>query len=337
MSPRTTELNVLGLSEHAIRTHRGNGLTNTGRFVAWLLAILLILLGSAGLAAAGVMPIFGDRIGSTSGSGDSGYGAQRDGSGQPAKGSATTGAATGVTTNDGKIRAAWDGPTTHLAWNGNQYTTAESDFIGARVASPGDRVQRTLRLRNDGPSGATMSVKLQLAKKTEDTTVNTRLDDAVELFWNVSDVTGHQSYATLLRDGEPEVAEVNVPRGETAIVTAGFEMPAETTDHRNAGAPSTVLDFRVLATMQGETHATPPILAFTGANLPLLLALTAIALGLTLLGVLLGALARRRKRCDDCDELITATDDWTLHHSGDGRRIYRCADCTSREEKWLTA
>jgi len=317
MSTRTTDLTALGLPEQVLRSYGGNGLSNAGRLAASLVAVLLILLGCAGLAAAGAMPTFGDRPGATDterSHGDS------TGSGTPAKSSPANA--------DGRIHAAWDGPTTHLAWTGRKYATAESDFIGTRIASPGDQVQRTLRLRNDGVGSATMSVKLQLAKKTEDTTENTQLDDAVDLFWNVSGVTGRQSYASLLRDGEPDVAEVSVPRGETALVTVGVDMPAEVTGHRNQGAPSTVLDFRVLATMQGETLATPPALAFTGANLATLLALSAIALGLTALGILLAMLKRSRHRCEDCNDPIRATEDWTLHHTADGRRIYRCAECT---------
>src|SRR5690606_4627291 len=46
----------------------------------------------------------------------------------------------------------WTGPTLNLAWDGSTYETVTRSFVGRPVTVPGDRVQRTLAVRNSGPS-----------------------------------------------------------------------------------------------------------------------------------------------------------------------------------------
>lgn len=156
---------------------------------------------------------------------------------------------------DDAVAADWDGPTLHLDWTGAGYTTAEATFVGDRVVAPGDRVQRTLRVRNDGPEAAVLTVSMLLDPQVPAEALNPRLAEAVHLFWDVAGETGSATYAALAGGGDQDavVAQAAVPRGGTARVAVGFTVPPETTEHRGRGRDSTVLAFTVRARMQGET------------------------------------------------------------------------------------
>lgn len=310
----------------------GDALSPHGRRLAWALTLVLLFSGLILLSASAATQLTGARPVTTA---DGRTGAGMPGSGPAAGADGATPAASAGTTPDGAIQAYWDGPTTHLDWTGATYTTAEATFVGDRVASPGDRVHRTLRIGNAGPSDALMTVSLVLDRSTGTEPAPGDLAEAIQLFWDVAGVQGDERFSTLLATGQepPVVAQVRVPQGETVPVTVGFSMPTEVTGYTAAESAS-VLDFHVHMRLHGDTAAPGvvapdvPDLAVTGGRI---LGLLALALGLAGLGWLL-TLARRRRRCDDCGTRRTRGDRWTEQHAEDGTRTGRCAPCQAVAE-----
>lgn len=301
MTARHTVVTASG-DQHVVHLGRGD-LSPRGRVLVALLATMLLVLGAGALTALGMTPITADRTAAGSG------------------GATGTGPASAPL-----IPAQWDGPTVHLDWTGRSYATAEATFVGDRVVSPGDRVQRTLTLSNAGPSGAVLHVELAVGEDVPAGARNPELAEAVDLFWDVAGLTGSQPFAVLLDDDDHTVAEIEVPQGGTVAVTVGVQMSAAVTEHLAAGADSTVLDFQVTARMQGDEVPVDPTpaptpsvspaaggqtneagsvrpagaLAVTGAQV---LAVLVVAVGLVLLGWLL-LVRRRRARCAECEHRV---------------------------------
>lgn len=317
-----------------VRVPAADRLSPRGRRAAWILALVLLLGGAVTLAASGTPLVTGAEraagTGAASGGPLDGLRPRATGAGAPVGGDEVADAGTG---RDGVMLAGWDGPTTHLDWTGRTYATAEATFVGDRVGSPGDSVERTLTLTNAGPADAVMSVSLTLGSRVPDGAENPDLEEVVDLHWDVGGVTGSETFARLLASGQArtEVAQVEVPQGSTVAVRVGFSIPVSVTGATNQGAESSALEFLVTARMQGEP-AVPqlsqlPQLPVTGAQV---LALVALAVGLVSLGVLLTALVRRRRVCDDCDEKIRRSDGRTVRRSPDGSREVLCAACEER-------
>jgi hypothetical protein len=302
---------------HVIELPVGDALSPRGRRISWAITLVLLLSGLALLSASASTQLTGASPRSsgatTADAADGGPGGRVP--------------ATGLGTGDGVVQAHWDGPTTHLDWTGASYTTAEASFVGERVASPGDRVHRTLHIGNAGPSDALMTVSLVLDREPGTEQAAGDLGDAIELFWDVAGIAGDERFSTLLASDEqrPVAAEARVPRGETVPVTVGFSMPAEVTGHTKAESDS-VLAFQVVVRLQGDTvDPQLPALAVTGAQL---LGIIALALGLGLLGWLLVTVARQRRvRCDDCDTPLSRGDSWNEQHAEDGTRTVQCEPC----------
>lgn len=300
------------------------GVPRAARAAAWSVVLVLVLGGAVAVAAPAE---------------------QQPPGAVPAAGgpSAPAAPATDVS-GAGAVRAEWDGPTTHLDWTGRTYATAEATFLGDRVAAPGDRSQRTLRLTNAGPSDGVLTVTLVLTDPPPRPSPEAAagpgqpagagepagldgdgLDAAVDLFWDVAGVAGHQRFAALRGSGrEVEVAHVRVPRGETSAVTVGFTMPAEVTGARAGGTEGTALRFGVVARLQGETGpAGIPALALTGARLA---GAVALVLGLVGAGVLLAA-ARGGARCEGCGAVVPRVRGRVPTGAAEWGRCARCGPC----------
>lgn len=326
MAARTV---ILPGAEPQVLNYDDGALSTRARVLAWLIATVLLIGGAGVLAAAGLTPLTGARTTTTTSTTAADTTSGTTTGSTDTTGNAATGTTTGTATDstvDGAIHAEWDGPTVHVDWTGEEYATVEAEFIGDRVAAPGDRVTRTLNIANDGPSDAVMTVELSVGQDLPAGTANADLAEAVDLFWDVAGVTGSERFAVLLDQDRPTIAEVAVPSGQTARVTLGFELPADVVDHTNAGADSTALQFQVQARMQGETTGvvpSTPDLAITGAQVA---GVALLVLGLLVVGWLLVLIARRRTRCDDCGRPIRRGEDCTVHHI-DGRRQVLCADC----------
>lgn len=292
--------------------------TRRETFIAWILAVVLLLMLAGALSAAGVLPAV--TAGSTTGVSTTGVST----TGEPVDRAVAPASGGGSQPWDAVAEAAWDGPATHLDWSGRGYSTAESSFVGQRIAAPGDRTHRTLMLTNSGPARAGLTVSLRLDKGVPDGARNPGLADEVELFWNVGGVEGRQPFSALAEGatGTVDIAEVQVAQGETVAVEIGFELPAATTLQRNEGHESTALVFDVVSTMSGEVHEQPNRLATTGAGsiIPF-----GIAAALLLLGLLL--VASRRRRCDDCSRTIGRDESWVEVEAHGVGHCRVCPDC----------
>lgn len=291
--------------------------TRRATLIAWILALVLLLTLAGALSAAGVLPSM---------SADPTRGIAS--TGEPADRAMAPASDADSPSWDAVSEAAWDGPATHLDWSGRGYSTAESSFVGQRIAAPGDRSLRTLMLTNGGPAHAGLAVSLRLEEGIPDGARNLGLADEIELFWNVGGVEGRQAFSALMERsaGVVEIAEVQVAEGETVAVQIGFELPAATTLQPNEEHASTELAFDVVATMSGDVDEQPDRLATTGAG-PLFLFGIAAAL-LLLMGLLL--VAGRRRRCDDCSKTIGRDESWVdLTAHGLGRQRV-CPDCALR-------
>lgn len=283
-------------------------------YLAWILALVLLLTLAGVLSAAGVLPTI--QVGQSAG----------DASHDESVGDRATPASDGSTQSwDATAQAAWDGPATHLDWSGRGYSTSESSFIGDRIATPGDSTRRTLLLTNDGPARAGLVVSLRLGQLVTGDARNPALAEDVELFWNVGGIEGRQLYSDLLDEstGIVDIAEVQVAEGEAVAVEIGFELPASTSAQRNEGQPSTELAFDVIATMSGDADAQPNRLATTGAGSLIPFGIAAALL--MLLGLLL--VARRRRRCDDCSRTISRDESWVELEDRGHARYRVCPDC----------
>lgn len=327
---------TVGGQTYAVRTDAG-GLSNRGRVIAWLIAMMLVLtagfavVSASGDTLTGRAPSLAQEAASAevaeSGSGDDAAVDAASGSGASADGTATG------TVLDDAIVAEWDGATTHLDWRGDGYETAEASFIGSRIASPGDQVQRTLSVGNAGPSDAVLTISLVLAQQVPELAQNPDFADHIQVFWDVAGVQGSELFSTLQeRDGaQPVVARVKVAQDADVAVTVGFRMDVDDEGARALGEESARLSFSVLARMAGDVTVAPqpapevpPILALTGLQLAALIMAAALALGLILAGILL--VTRRRRRCDVCDRRLERDDPWIMVHDDDGRRRV-CLDC----------
>ena len=284
---------------------------------ARILAVVLLLMLAGALSAAGVLPAVA--AGSTTGVSTTGEPVDR--AVAPASGG-------GSQSGDAIAEAAWDGPATHLDWSGRGYSTAESSFVGQRIAAPGDRTQRTLMLTNSGPARAGLTVSLRLDESVPGGARNPGLADEVELFWSVGGVEGRQRFSALAEEmtGTVDIAEVRVAQGETVAVEIGFELPSATASQRNEGQGSTELAFDVVSTMSGEVDEQPTRLAATGASSLLLFGIAAALL--LLVGLLL--VAGRRRRCDDCSRAIGQDESWVDLTEPDRGRRRVCPDCALR-------
>lgn len=233
---------------------------------------------------------------------------------------------------DGRIIARWGGPTVHVDWTGAPYKTVQASFIGNRVATPGDDVHRTLHVGNAGPSRAVMAISLDLSQFVPAVARNPDLADDIEIYWEAAGVRGRESFATLLRrnNGSPVIAEVQVARGATTAVTAGFRMPVETTTGRRDGRASTVLSFDVLVRMSGDTPDSG-LLPETG----LAKGVIAIALaGLLILLLGIALLSRSGRRCDWCTQHVRPEDGSIQIGRGRSKEYY-CLGCGPRQNHHL--
>lgn len=290
MSTRTpTVQRPDGAAAQVVELPTGDGLSPRGRRLALVLTLVVVLVGLAVLSATAGPQLTG--VSPTAGTGPSA---------SPVTGPGTHPASPAGEVHDGAIQAEWDGPVVHLDWRGRTYASAAASFVGDRVASPGDRVQRTLRIANAGPSDAVMSVALVAQRTGDGEGPGEDLGEVVDLFWDAAGVVGRERFAALVATGDHGrvVSEVAVPHGATVPVTVGFTMPAHVSTHQGS-VTSDVLEFQLVVRLQGDTAAAPqvPGLALTGAQVAVLVA---VALALAALGGLLWLLARRRRR-EDCD------------------------------------
>lgn len=163
------------------------------------------------------------------------------------------------------IQLSWDG--------GSAYsdTTTES-FVGFPVAVPGDSTERTLMVRNDGPTDGTLHVSITnvdiLDPTADDVHHNpnhTAPDDSgryagagdqgdfysdLLIDWN----SGSSSIKELDAAGDTQVLTIDLPRGETTPVTIGYELPIDSTSGNKANVEPRLGKFDVVLSLGGDTE-----------------------------------------------------------------------------------
>jgi len=169
----------------------------------------------------------------------------------------------------GSVAIRWDGPITNLAWTGKRYATAESSFVGEPIVVPGDRASRTALVRNDGPSDAIATVRIETSSVDAvgpRGTANTELKDLIHLTWDVSGTTGGATWGEIARrEGGIDTIQVPVARGQEFPITVGYYFPVDATTGQNWDPSSEVLGFTVRVQMEGDTAPLPT----TGAAITL--------------------------------------------------------------------
>lgn len=153
-------------------------------------------------------------------------------------------AATPMAGHDDAIQLSWDG--SHYA------STTTQSFVGAPVTVPGDSTQRTLSVRNAGPSAGTLVVSI----------VNVRIADPAAAdhgnFYDDLTLTwtgGRASFSTLAHTGDRVVQRIPLERGAQTPVTIGYELPVEATSGNAANVSARRASFDVRLTLTGDTSS----------------------------------------------------------------------------------
>lgn len=183
------------------------------------------------------------------------------------------------------IDMPWGGPTVHLDWAGQAYTSEEISFVGSRIFTPGDYVERTLQITNRGGADAVISVEAKANQKWTEVSANPNLGDGVFLGWSVGDIRDQCSFSDVIKQaGAVPLVQASVEAGATVELTVNAQMPDTVVDHSRQGIISTELDFTIVVRMQEDlhSHTTTSGLAKTGGGV---LALTAIGVTFFLAGV----------------------------------------------------
>jgi len=163
--------------------------------------------------------------------------------------------------DSGYISLAWGDNPTNLDWQPGSASHAMGSFTSDAVVVPGDRVQRTLLVRNDGPSAAIATVQFHdVGIDIPEGAANQNLPNLVYLFLSLD---GNQTINPTWQQaangvGDPAELKLRVAKGDVFAVTAGYNFPVHETGGRNAGAPSTQLSFGVMITLTEDTSTTPP-------------------------------------------------------------------------------
>lgn len=159
---------------------------------------------------------------------------------------------------DDALSTSWDGPTVHLAWDGGTYDTATASFLGDQVVVPGDVAGRTVTVRNDGPTTATLrgwitDVVLGDAGAPDAGPPAGAGDFYTDLTvaWRSASARGSASLRDLRRAGRTPVVEVPLARGEATRITLLSTFPLEATSGNGARGGPYGARFSVLLELGG--------------------------------------------------------------------------------------
>jgi len=158
------------------------------------------------------------------------------------------------------IALAWDGGTTGLTWHPGSAATAIGSFVGSAVIVPGDSNERTINVRNDGPSAATATVQIvNVTSSGTSASVNHELDSLVHLTWRANQESHDVTWRQAVQAGEPAwTTQFPVAQGQVFQVTAGYYFPSDSTGGRAQGRGSYALGFDVRITLTGDTPPSKP-------------------------------------------------------------------------------
>jgi len=195
----------------------------------------------------------------------------------------------------------------NLSWDGDsQASSSTESFFGTPVLVPGDSGTRTLLVRNDGPTDGTLRasiVGVQLLDPDAPDMHQGSFYDDLQVGWG----SGQASMTQLAENGQTQILQVPLARGEQVPITIDYELPLAATSGNQANVADRLASFDVLLQLGGDlparaeratgdpaavTQPPPPAMPETGADLrwPALGVAVLLALG----GVLVFA-ARRRE------------------------------------------
>lgn len=210
-----------------------------------------------------------------------------------------------------------DGAALSLDWDGTTRATTDLSFVGVPVAVPGDRARRTMTVRNDGPTGGTLSAWVtQVSLLDPPASGDDGFYDDLRLGWSTASATDDASFRALADAGDTLIVRTHLARGASTRIEVDYELPlAATSGNRSLAGPRQA-SFVIRAQITGDTSGVPaapvadggPVggasprvgesaaLALTGLDTPraALLAVVGIAAGSLLL-----VAARRRRRAHD--------------------------------------
>ncbi len=167
--------------------------------------------------------------------------------------------------------------TIELSWDGSSYvaTTTES-FLGTPVAVPGDSATRTLLVRNDGPTDATLRatiIDVQLldpgapdvrhnpAPVAADASGLYAVADDQGSFYDDLQVgwdAGQASMSQLADNGQTQILQVPLASGEAVPITIDYVFPVAATSGNRANVSERRASFDVLLELGGDLPTTPP-------------------------------------------------------------------------------
>lgn len=163
-----------------------------------------------------------------------------------------------------------------LAWADGAPVSASESFFGMPVAVPGDRAERTIKVKNVGPEAAILradirdvSLLLPGAPDVHHNATHAAPDqsgsyegagdqgnfyDDVSVVWN----GGQASFTELAAAGTTDIAEVAIERGETVTLTLAYDFPADSVSGNGANVAPREASFDVFFTMSGDTNGPGP-------------------------------------------------------------------------------
>ena len=149
------------------------------------------------------------------------------------------------------IALAWDAPASSLVWQPGQSASAMGSFVGSPVVVPGDRSERTLHVRNDGPSAATAVVQIvDVSALGASDSVNSELASLLHLTWQTGGSGADMTWRQAIEAGDPTWSvQFDVEQGAEFSVTAGYYFPIGSTTGQAGGHSSYVMSFNVRITL----------------------------------------------------------------------------------------
>ncbi|MCL2736120.1 MAG: hypothetical protein FWD75_05755 [Propionibacteriaceae bacterium] len=161
------------------------------------------------------------------------------------------------------------GRTTSVTWDGQTRVVMGGAVQDTVVVVPGDRVEHSAIVRNDGPAAARVSVQIvDIRASHEDPVAHTDFENLIRIVWDFNGFKGEQPWVKQL-DKEDETlvsytATFDVPQGGEFPIMAGFYFPIEATKGMgDLDTPST-LTFDVRVTMVEDTGSS---LVATGGSI----------------------------------------------------------------------
>jgi len=208
------------------------------------------------------------------------------------------------------IALSWgDSSVTGLVWAKGGAISAMGSFIGTATVVPGDTDQRTLQVRNDGPTAAKVTIKLTDVGVEPEDEVGNALARLLHLAWAVdgrqNDMTWRQAMDA---DDAARTTSLDLAPGEIVGVSAGYYFPLSATGGRDSGRHT--LTFDVMVTMTGADAAGPGEVDTGGHSMGDACAVDRVIVGSLVLALGLAVLMVRRRVF--VDPVVSRTSDGRL-------------------------